>query len=173
MFGFFKTKTKVAPATAQVPMGSSDVPPVVQRNDIQVELIRMVLRETLRFHGIPLDWIKSEVLRVPDKDGREITQIQLVVCHWNEQLMRYSAVFEKKLQSRLAQYEPGQQTPRFGVVWRFHSQCKCPLVDMPDENSWNAVKEVPKEQPFFLPDRDYIADNERAYAPTNISPLTK
>jgi hypothetical protein len=145
----------------------------VQRNDIQVELIRMVLRETLRFHAIPLDWIKSEVLRVHDKDGKEITQIQLVVCHWNEQLMRYSAVLEKKLQSRLAQYESGPQASRCGVVWRYHSRCNCPLVDMPDENSWNVAQEVPKEHPFFLPDRDYLSDNERAFAPTNISPLTK
>jgi hypothetical protein len=173
MFGFFKTKTKVTPATAQVPMEASEAPPTVLRSDIQVELIRMVLRETLRFHGIPLDWIKSEVLRVPGKDGKEITQIQLVICHWNEQLMRYGAVLEKKLQSRLAQYESGQQASRFGVVWRYHSRCNCPLIDMPDENTWNVVREVPKAQPFFLNDSAYIVDTERAYAPTDVAPLTK
>lgn len=173
MFGFFKTKTKVAPASAQVPVGASDAPPATVRSDIQVELIRMVLRETLRFHGIPLDWIKSEVLRLPDKDGNEITQIQLVVCHWNEQLMRYSAVLEKKLQSRLAQYEPGRQSSRSGVVWRYHSQCNCPLIDMPDENSWNVVREVRKEQAFFLLDSGYDSETQRAYAPTNVAPLTK
>jgi hypothetical protein len=173
MFGFFKTKTKVTPAAAQVPMESGEVPPALPRGGIQVELIRMVLRETLRFHGIPLEWIKSEVLRVPDKDGKEITQVQLVVCHWNEQLMRYSAVLEKKFQARLAQYESGQHVSRLGVVWRYHSRCNCPLSDMPDENSWNVVKEVSKAQPFIFDDSGYIADTERAYAPTNVAPLTK
>jgi hypothetical protein len=173
VFGFFKTKTKTVPVVEEVPVSERDTSPPHLRSDIQKELIRMVLRETLRFHGIPIEWIKSDVRRVPGKDGTGTTQIHLVVWHWNEQLLRYSAVLEKKLQFRLAQYEPGQQPSRFEIVWRYHERCNCPLVDMPDESVWTVSKTTPTAQPFFLHDSGRIADTERAFAPTNVSPLTK
>jgi hypothetical protein len=173
VFGFFKNKAKKAPVAVEPSVSSQDSEPTHLRSDIQKELIRMVLRETLRFHGIPLEWIRSEVQRVPGKDGAEVTQIHLVICHWDEQLLRYSAVLEKKLQTRLAQYEPGQQPSRFEVLWRYHSRCGCPLIDMPHESSWTAPKVESKEQPFFLHDSGHVAGTERAFAATNIMPLTK
>ena len=174
MFGFFKSKTKVPPpVVVEVPATERDSAPPHLRNEMQKELIRMVLREALRFHGIPMDWIRSAVRRVQGSSGQEVTQIHLVYMHWNEQLLRYSAVLEKKILSRLAQYEPGQQPSRFEVVWRYHDKCNCPHIDMPVENVWEPEPVAVKEKPFFLHDSGHIANPERDFAPTNILPLRK
>lgn len=173
MFGFFKRKRRLPPVAVEVPVSEGEIAMPHLRNEMQKELIRMVLRETLRFHGVPLDWIRSATRRFPGPGDREVIQIHLVYMQSNEQLLRYGPVLEKKFLARLAQYEQGQPPPSFEVVWRFHDNYNCPYEDMPDENGWVPVSMVPKDQTFFLHDSGRIANLEREFAPTNILPLRK
>ena len=74
------------------------VPPSVRPHaDIQRELVRVVLKDTVRRHGIPSEWLACEVNTVPQGPQGEELHIQLVVMQWHELLMRYARALELQL----------------------------------------------------------------------------
>ena len=50
----------------------------------------MVLKDTLRVHGIPAGWIGCEVSVSQDKSGGEDLVVQLIIMKWNEALLRFA-----------------------------------------------------------------------------------
>ncbi len=166
MFGFFK-KTISTPTPASHRAAEQGSSTTQQHTDIQRELVRVVLKDTLRLHGVPAGWLSCEVVVVPRRAGHEDLIIQLIVLKWNQTLLQCALALEEALLSGLDRFDPSVDHSRYIVSWRFAPGCGCPLNQMPESNTWlEAVPQpAPKRPKFDLPpsDRDFVSND---FAPT-------
>ena len=124
--------------------------------DIQRELVRVVLKDTLRRHGIPSEKLACEVNTVANGPGGEELHIQLVMMQWHELLLRYAPALEIQLLRGLDWSEPTvDHAKKCTITWRFSPECGCPFTVMPPPVVWShdaAPAQVPvaKEPPSIL-----------------------
>lgn len=108
------------------------------QTSIQRELIRVVLKATLRQHGIPTGWIGSEVAVIARRSGGKKTlYVHLIVLHWNQALMNFAPEFQSQLLLALDQFEPDVDHSSYIVSWRFSPDCGCPYTRLPDPLFWS------------------------------------
>lgn len=193
MFKIFGFGRKPAAATvnagpaaeADAAVGPASVLPGNSRlhSNVQRELVRVVLKDTLRMHGIPAGWISGEVTVAPDKAGGEVLSVQLVVMKWNEALLRFAPAFERQLLLGLDRFDPQIDHSGYVVSWRFAPDCGCPFTQMPDPQFWTKASEPPAQgndvssgqattskPKFDLPPSD-LDNLPSGFAPTEPSPL--
>ena len=115
------------------------------RNDTRRELIRVVLRDALRRHGIPSEWLRGEILTVSSREQRTLMHLRLVMLHWDDRLLNCSYAFERSFMKELSQFEEEASQWLHSISWQIGPGSGCPVVDMPDPQSW--TREVPKEDP--------------------------
>ena len=142
-------------------------PPVntQQHTDTQRELVRVVLKDTLRQHGIPSSWIGCEVTVLsrpaPSAAGQtaapEAKQVQvarerlfvhLIVMKWNDALVRFAPALQRQLMQALDRFEPVVDHSNYIVSWRFSPQSGCPYTRMPDPMFWSQDALAPMEEPM-------------------------
>lgn len=188
MFKFLKSKrpendrpTTVAPVSAT---SNSEQ----QHSNVRRELIRVVLKDTLRLHGIPLGWLACEVSTIARASDEEELHVQLVVMKWNEQLLRYAPALQQQLLLGLDRFDPSVDHSKYIVSWRFSPDCGCPFTRMPDSKFWfKAAMSQTDEEIVPVLDRRHTrrppkvaklnpprsAPNDRApdFSPTQIAPL--
>lgn len=163
MFDFLKNKRPAGPSSvAPVSVAPSSVS---HSNDVRRELIRVVLKDTLRQHGIPLDWLACEVIVIARTLGEEQLHIQLVLKKWNEQLLRYAVPLQQQLLLGLDRFDPEDDHSKYVVSWRFSSQCGSPYRVMPEPGSW--LQAAPPERPEAT---DSVLDRRRTRRPPKVAP---
>ena len=156
IFGLGRSKNKQA-GRAEI---STDAPGLTQQHtDIQRELVRVVLKDTLRLHGIPAGWIGCEVtvmsrksrasnVAVPvDTPVVEDLFVHLVILKWDEALLRFAPAFEQQLIEGLDRFEPHVDHSKYIVSWRFSPTCGCPQTRMPNPKFWLLRESQPAAQP--------------------------
>ena len=131
-------------------------PPVntQQHSDIQRELVRVVLKDTLRQHGIPSGWVGCEVTVLPRRagsgmagnmghaaanpavDARQALFIHLIIMKWNDALVHFAPALQQQLMQALDRFEPVVDHSSYIVAWRFSPQCGYPYRSMPDPMFW-------------------------------------
>lgn len=156
--------------------------------NIQREPIRVVLKDTLRLHGIPSGWLACEVIVIARSASEEDLHIQLVVSKWNEQLLRYAPVLQQQLLLGLDRFDPSVDHSRYIVSWRFSPDCGCPFTRMPEPTLWlQDTLPQPDEEPVPVLDRRHTRRPPKApkgnappsapkkrppsFDPTQIAPL--
>lgn len=154
MFGFLKSKRSESRHTPSVAPVSATPNPSLQRSDVRRELIRVVLKDTLRLHGIPFGWLACEVTIIARAPGEEELHIQLVVMKWNELLLRYAPALQQQLLLGLDRFDPLGDHSRYIVSWRFSPDSGCPFAVMPDRNVWlQSVLPQADKEPIPILDR--------------------
>jgi hypothetical protein len=128
--------------------------------DIKRELIRVVLKDTLRQHGIPFDWLACEVIIIRRGPVAEELHIQLVVMKWNESLMRYAMALQQQLLKGLDRFDPSVDHSQYVVSWRFAPDCGCPFNVMPNPKAW-----LQKAPPPFVDEAPSILDRRKTRRP--------
>ena len=170
MFEFLKNKRPKDESTPSAPV--SVLPhSSTQHSDVRRELIRVVLKDTLRLHGVPFGLLGCEVIIIARARGEDELHIQLVLMKWNEQLLRYASALQQQLLLGLDRFDPSVDHSSYIFSWRFSPNCGCPLVLMPDPKSWhqNAPPQV-EEALVSVLDRRHTRREPKA-APLNPSPL--
>ncbi len=135
MFDFFR-KTKPKPRTDSQWSAELAQTSTQQHTDIHRELIRVVLKDTLRMHSVPAGWLTCEVVVLPRRGGAEDLIIQLIVLKWSETLMRCAQALERALLQGLDRFDPSVDHSQYIVSWRFAPSCGCPLSQMPEPQAW-------------------------------------
>lgn len=155
MFDFFKTsREKAGPTDVAADdknaahqtggsAGKTPEPPISSR-----ELIRVVLRDTLRKNGIPTDWIGSQIASRALAGQPMTHQIQLVILKWHEGLLRFAPLLQQQVLQALQQFDPASDHSGNTVVWSFAPNCGCPYTTLPAPTYWSASAE---KQKFDLP----------------------
>jgi hypothetical protein len=171
MFNFFRQSVPTDAADSRPaphPAPPSVSPSTKPHADIQRELVRVVLKDTLRRHGIPSELLTCDANTVPQGPRGEELHIQLVVMQWSELLMRYARALELQLLRGLDRFEPMvDHTQKCTISWRFSPDCGSPFTVLPPPVVWShdassdpAVEEAPS-----ILDRRQKARPPKANAP--------
>jgi len=179
MFSFLKPKrADNRPQHSALPTSVSPNSSM-QPTNLRRELIRVVLKDTLRLQGIPFGWLACEVLIIPREPGEDAVHIQLIVMKWNEKLLRYALALQHQLLLGLDRFDPLVDHSKYIVSWRFSPNCGCPFTKMPDPKTW-LQSDAPQtaDEPLSVLDRRHArrpaAEPEKHsddYLPTQLTPL--
>lgn len=155
MFDFFKnSRDKSSRTDDPVDGGGATLQPAASTNRTPEpaissrDLIRFVLRDTLRKNGIPTDWIGSQIASHAQAGQPTAHQIQLVILKWHEGLLRFAPLLQQQILQSLQQFDPQSDHSGHTVVWSFAPNCGCPYTTMPAPSYWSAAAE---KQRFELP----------------------
>ena len=87
--------------------------------DTRRELVQVVLRDTMRKHGIPSDWIDCRILSVQTRQLKAGMHVQFVVRQGDEQLLNYVHAFQDSFWEEILKFEPQAREWLFSVAWQF------------------------------------------------------
>jgi hypothetical protein len=112
------------------PLGQS-VGRTVSENAPRRDLVQVVLRETMRKHGIPSDWIECRTLSVLTRQHKQGMHVQFIVRKADEQLLEYVHAFQASFWRELERFEPRAREWLFSLAWQFDGQAGRDFDGMP------------------------------------------
>jgi hypothetical protein len=132
-------KEKVGPATQSSTQFYEDDPDAgdtqTGRNAPRRELVQVILRDTMRKHGIPSDWIECRILSAVTRTGRRGLHVNFVVKQAHDRLLPYVFPFQDSFERELGRFEPRCRDWLLSLGWEFTGM---KASDMPDARNWNA-----------------------------------
>ena len=130
------------------------------RNAPRRELVQVVLRDAMRKHGIPSDWIECRMLSSVNKVGRQGLHVNFVVKQAHDRLLAYVFAFQDSFERELQRYEPRARDWLLSIGWEFVG---FNAAEMPDPRTWAQSGPAPlTPMPAFSGQRKSGA----AFAPT-------
>ena len=135
------------------------------RNAPRRELVQVILRDTMRKHGIPSDWIECRILSSISRSGRAGLHVNFVVKKAHDRLLAYVFAFQDSFERELARFEPRAKDWLISLGWEFQG---FNAADMPDPNSWAPSGPAPLHAPLVEP--DWRANNS-GFGPSAPAPL--
>src|ERR1700710_311474 len=118
------------------------------RNAPRRELVQVILRDTMRKHGIPSDWVECRILSSISRSGRAGLHVNFVVKKAHDRLLAYVFAFQDSFERELARFEPRAKDWLISLGWEFQGFNG---ARMPAPNSW-ASGPVPLQPPLVQPD---------------------
>jgi hypothetical protein len=108
------------------------------RNGPRRELVQTVLREAMRKHGIPSDWIECRTLAVLTPGGKPGMHVHFVVRQAHDRLLSYVFPFQDSFQRDISRLEPRASDWMLSIAWEFPGHPGGRRTAMPDPSSWAA-----------------------------------
>lgn len=121
------------------PIAPKDDPATIQdgsENGLRRQLVLLAMRDLLRRHGIPLDWMDCQMMMVSSRTRGSGMYVRIVVQHWDERLMNYANALQKELIADLQQSEPQAAHWLHGVSWQLEVDDSCPYTTLPARGFW-------------------------------------
>jgi hypothetical protein len=137
LFGFGKDKA-TRPSTSPRPeiSGEPMTGATLQHTDVQRELVRVVLKDTLRKNGIPAGWIGCEVTGISHRNMDDELFVHLIVMNGNEALLQYAPALQQDLMQGLDRFEPNVDHSNYVVSWLFSPDAGFKRTSLPAPNFW-------------------------------------
>lgn len=107
--------------------------PEGSRNAPRRELVQVILRDTMRKHGIPSDWIECRILSTVNRNGRHGMHVNFVVKQAHDRLLAYVFAFQDSFERELARFEPRASDWLLSLGWEFQG---FNAAEMPDPRTW-------------------------------------
>jgi len=98
---------------------SSKVADHAKARDTRRELVQVVLRDTMRKHGVPSDWVDCRILSVMTRERKAGMHVQFLVRQGDEQLLNYVHAFQEAFWEEILKFEPQARDWLFSVAWQF------------------------------------------------------
>ena len=116
-------------------------PTVIQEVHLRRELLRMVLRDTLKKHGIPAQWIGGEATPLVDAEGRLSIEVRLILECDEPRFLHYLAAFQAEFEERLLSIEPKawDWISRFSWSLGSRREDSDPDFGMPPPSYWDHI----------------------------------
>ena len=111
---------------------------------VQRELVKVVLMDTLRQHGIPAGWIGCDVTVMSHRTKDDKLLIHLNIMKWNEALLRYAPALQRQFMQGLDRFDPAVDHANYAISWRFSPQCECPFTTLPNPQFWSQDAVTPQ-----------------------------
>jgi hypothetical protein len=89
------------------------------KNAPRRELVHVVLRDTMRKHGIPSDWMDCRVLTMVSRRNVTGIHVTFIVRQGHDNLLAYVYPFQDSFRAELAKYEPRYEDWLMSVSWQF------------------------------------------------------
>jgi hypothetical protein len=146
MFGLFKTRSPAPPPVSHPVSKMSTLMPAqdssssISSNDVRVELVRAVLKDTMRAQGLPSDWLRCEVHSLSGAKANGPLHIRIIMTKWSGTLLKYTMAMERLILTGLDRYDPAVDHSGYSVSWQFSKDCQCPFPTMPAPETWSKKK---------------------------------
>lgn len=119
--------------------GSSNVP--------RRELIQLVLRDTMRKHGIPSDWMDCRILSVVTRKHVSGMHVQFIVLQGQTRLLDFVHAFQESFWEEIEKFEPRARDWLFSVAWQFDGPAPKGKRPRPDLSGWADGDTQPPDEP--------------------------
>ena len=105
------------------------------------ELLRVVLRDTLRNTGVPMQWIGGEATPATDEHGRSSIEVRLILECDEPRFLYYLGAFQEEFEARLLAVDPQAWGWVSRVSWGIRPQKEAwdPDFAMPTSDYWEHV----------------------------------
>jgi len=143
--------------------GGQSVGRTVSENAPRRDLVQVVLRETMRKHGIPSDWIDCRTLSVLTRQHKQGMHVQFIVRKSDDQLLEYVHAFQASFWREIERFEPRVRDWLFSLAWQFDGKAGRSFDGMPIATAAATARaaaedeEVPTQPPEL--DADEIASD--------------
>lgn len=118
------------------------------RNAPRRELVQVILRDTMRKHGIPSDWIDCRILSTVNRQGRPGLHVNFVVRQAHDRLLAYVFAFQDHFEREIARFEPRSRDWLLSLGWEFQG---FDLNKMEDPKSWAQSNFSPSSPAPLMP----------------------
>jgi hypothetical protein len=145
------------------------------------ELVHVVLRDTMRKHGIPSDWIDCRILSVMTRNHTAGMHVQFIVGKGQNRLLNYVQPFQESFWQEIEKFEPRAREWLFSLAWQFDGTGVRAKRPMPGPDGWQDDSDLGGDtQPPDMVDEDLASDLQSLYAirdaaiaqPSEPAPLT-
>jgi hypothetical protein len=111
--------------------------------------VQVILRDAMRKHGIPSDWIDCRILSTVNRAGRPALHVNFVVKQAHDLMLGYVFAFQDTFEKELARFDPRAQDWLFSLGWEFQGHTlaaatPAPLNRAAAASGGAAEKETPK-----------------------------
>lgn len=106
------------------------------RNAPRRELVQVVLRDSMRRHGIPSAWIDCRILSVLSRNLKTGMHVQLIVRDGADRLLTYVPAFQGSFMQEISRFDPRVDEWLFSLSWQFHPLPSTGGTAMPDPGIW-------------------------------------
>ena len=106
------------------------------RNAPRRELVQVVLRDSMRRHGIPSAWIDCRILSVMSRNSKSGMHVQLIVRDGADRLLTYVPAFQGSFMQEISRFDPRVDEWLFSLSWQFHPLPFAIDTAMPDPAMW-------------------------------------
>lgn len=112
----------VSYSRASEPPDSIDDSSLGSRNAARRELVHVALRDAMRRHGIPSEWIECRTLSMVQSQKSTGTYVTLIVRGGQDRLLPYVPAFQASLRQELERFDPRLDDWLRGLAWQFDDQ---------------------------------------------------
>ena len=109
------------------------------------ELVHVVLRDSMRRHGIPSDWIECRILPLVTRSNKSGLHVQLIVRDGIDRLLTYVPAFQASFMEEIARFDPRADDWLLSLSWQFQILSTPAAKAMPNPQSWQASAAAPLE----------------------------
>ncbi|HUR89037.1 MAG TPA: hypothetical protein VMZ74_08120 [Ramlibacter sp.] len=138
MFGIGRSQPQAAQSSQLHSQNSSgmSVQLAQSQNTTRRELLRVVLRDTLNRHGIPVAWITAELLSATSRGGERGIHWRLHIKHWDARLMECSVSLQNALIKRVLTFDPLATNWLNGISWQLSLDDESMCPPLPNATTW-------------------------------------
>lgn len=115
------------------------------KNAPRREMVQVVLRDTMRKHGIPSDWIECRILSVMSRSAMAGMHVHLLVRKGDDRLLTYVHAFQNSFRSEIVRFDPNAPEWLLSVAWQFEGN-EGAHAAMPNPASWTGAGTLSPEQ---------------------------
>lgn len=113
------------------------------KNAPRRELVHVVLRDTMRQHGIPTDWMDCAILSVVAANTTTGMHVHLIVRNGHDRLLTYVPAFQSSFMAGIAKFEPRFSDWLLSLSWQFENMGNTRFESMPDPKAWTGSAAAP------------------------------
>jgi hypothetical protein len=133
-----QSHAKAAPAVSHPPREGPATIEDGSANALRRQLIQVLLKDSMRRHGIPIHWLDCQMLLVSSASRGEGMYLRIIMKQWDLRMLTYALAFEKSLMVDITRFEPHASTWLYGISWQFDVGDGCPYRQLPDRHLWES-----------------------------------
>jgi hypothetical protein len=128
------------------------------------ELVKVVLRDTMRKHAIPSNWIDCRTFSVITRQHTPGMHVQFIVRDGEERLLDYVHAFQDSFWEEIEKFEPQARQWLFSLSWQFEGVPVHGIASMPTEWGNDGDTQPPEEdtRPGYDEHPDELASDLQA-----------
>lgn len=106
------------------------------RTAVRRELVQVTLRETMRRHAVPSDWLEVRMLPVVSRRNKSGLHVQLVVRQGQGSLLTYVPSFQSSFMAEIEKIDPRAWDWLLSISWQFAAITSTSMGEMPAAADW-------------------------------------